>query len=501
MTESKGIRTRVALNFVDNLPRSITQWARYLKLSGAGGLRARVERSGSLEQAVKDRLAGVNQPFSVRLTKGVCKRGHKIEGENILLMLWRGKRMPRCRKCYFRGKQIPVGMPRPKAGKKEKARCAAGLHQWTDDNIIWKVSANGKKKRRCRACLNQYQKRRLRNLKMGTWEEPTIKRGQTVDERIAALSQRMPNGCVIWKGKTAGKGIPYVNHKDFAPASGRTVTAYLWEKTHGPLADGIAVRASCGDVLCIAEGQLVARPFSDFNATREVIERRVIARRRNFQRRLLPREIEQGLAPRDYAAEALAAIPKLRAALSKFRRKLTEADREDVIAESIMSMLKKARETAIDDVRYFLLSVCRNAAIDLMRSQWSRGATFTDDFDELQGSGRIRWTLYAEHHGDPSLILEQAEDEFIDRRALRNRFNQLTDAPRRAYLLRAEGLSNKEVAARLGCAEHTVERNLQKAFDFLRTTPTGRERRALLVPLDTERHSYGIGVRNVALTE
>jgi DNA-directed RNA polymerase specialized sigma24 family protein len=115
MTESTGKRPRTVLAFIDDKPRTITEWARYLGLSKAELLRARIKRSGSLKKAVKDLQAGVNQPFSVRNTKGMCKRGHKIEGDNIVWHQYKGAPVARCRKCY-------VKEPKPRPPKKVKEK-------------------------------------------------------------------------------------------------------------------------------------------------------------------------------------------------------------------------------------------------------------------------------------------------------------------------------------------------------------------------------------------
>jgi len=57
----------------------------------------------------------------------------------------------------------------------------------------------------------------------------------------------MSEDCIIWSKGTTGSGYPAVRR------DGRTVYVKraLWEAHHGPIPEGMTVRSSCGNRLCV----------------------------------------------------------------------------------------------------------------------------------------------------------------------------------------------------------------------------------------------------------
>jgi RNA polymerase sigma factor (sigma-70 family) len=501
MTESRGIRKRFVLESVDQAPRSVRAWAAFLKTT-PHVIKDRARRMGGIPQALQALKDGTApKVFSVRLTKGECKRGHKIEGDNVLIVNDSNtgyKDVERCRKCYRKGPPLKIGEKRP-GNQKPRDMCNAGLHKMEGDNVYEVTLASGRKKRRCVACKNQYMKRRLRNLKMGIL--PRIRKGQTLWERIEVCSERQPNGCVLWTGKLGHGDVPYVNHKDFAPSSSRPVTVVIWEKREGKsIPEGYTARASCGNKLCIAEDQLELKHRTEL-VSKDSHAKRWVTRRKRYQYgALLPRDLEK---QRDYVREGLPLMGEVRRTVATFVR-LREDDIDDVMQLTLLSLQDAtAKKQDIGNVAAYMRTCARRHAIDTLRSYWSKNVRLpterlhqrhaADDPDYAPQHGFDRMRSYA--HTDPALLLEEAEQEEIDRIALKNRMNAIPPKARRVYILRAEGLTNYEVAARLGRSVNTIEQQMVTVADALRHTPKGQKRRALLVPLDLTRHHYGISVR------
>jgi RNA polymerase sigma factor (sigma-70 family) len=501
MTASTGVWKRYVLKSVDEVPRTIPQWAKLLGTT-RHVIRDRARRMGGSVvdalQALKDGTAP--RVFSVRLTKGECKRGHKIEGDNVLIVNDSNtgyKDVERCRKCYRRGPAIKIGEKRP-GNQKPRDMCNAGLHKMEGKNVISVTLPSGRVKRRCVACKNQYMKRRLRNLKMGIL--PRIRKGQTLWQRIEVQSERQSSGCVLWTGTLGHGEVPYVNHKDFAPSSSRPVAVVLWEKREGkPIPQGFTARASCGNKLCIAEDQLVLKHQAEL-MTSESHRKRWETRRKRYVRPLLPRELE---GRRDYLREAVPLLPEIRHSVATFSR-LRDEDIDDVMQLTILSLQDATEQNkAIDNLSAYMRRCAQRNAINIARSYWSRNVRApterlqqtADLYDMDEGPHSLFERMPSHAHADPSVLLEEAEQEERDRIALKNRVNMIPPEARRIYLLRAEGLTNYEVAARIGKSVSTVERLMGIVATVLTATPTGRDRRSLLVPLDVTRHHYGIGVR------
>jgi RNA polymerase sigma factor (sigma-70 family) len=212
------------------------------------------------------------------------------------------------------------------------------------------------------------------------------------------------------------------------------------------------------------------------------------------------RDIERYGMPRDYGKEAMEAYPQVVAKLTRQARISPDEVREIVADAAMETVLQERKGKPVDNVVAFMTIAAKRRIIDAARTPWSRDRIYIkggDEHDaELERISRRGWLGKPDGYTeDPMEILMEAEEEEIDRIALKNRFNQLNDAPRRCYLLRAEGFSNPQVAARLGISVNTVEQNLQKAFDHLRITPTGQLRRPLFIPMDVTRHHYGLNNR------
>jgi RNA polymerase sigma factor (sigma-70 family) len=141
-------------------------------------------------------------------------------------------------------------------------------------------------------------------------------------------------------------------------------------------------------------------------------------------------------------------------------------DVEDVVQETYMRVFQAAKKQPIRSPQAFMLRTARNIAFDrLARADAlnhvvSTSADEADDNEdgdrgafEHQESGREELT--------PERVL-QSEQEFV---AFCRATRALPRQCRRAFLLRkVYGLSQREVAARLGVSEGTIEKHIAKAM-------------------------------------
>jgi DNA-directed RNA polymerase specialized sigma24 family protein len=136
------------------------------------------------------------------------------------------------------------------------------------------------------------------------------------------------------------------------------------------------------------------------------------------------------------------------------------ADEEDVALSAFDSFCRRAehgqfaRLTDRDDLWQILVLITERKAIDLMRREGrqSRGAGRVSPFTDLERQGP--WNI-VDHRPTPDFAA-QVVDEF---RSLLGRLGD--DSLRTVALAKMEGYTNKQIAARLGCIEQTVERKLR----------------------------------------
>jgi len=150
-----------------------------------------------------------------------------------------------------------------------------------------------------------------------------------------------------------------------------------------------------------------------------------------------------------FAAEVQPHEPVLRGYL---RGWLEPADVDDVIQETYARLLRARERGPIESPRGLLFATARNAMRDLFRR---RTTANTFSIAEIDAS-----RVFDESPGVAETVSRQQETEL-----LQAAIASLPPRCREILLLRKfENLSHREIAARLGIAEHTVEAQLTKGL-------------------------------------
>ncbi len=127
-------------------------------------------------------------------------------------------------------------------------------------------------------------------------------------------------------------------------------------------------------------------------------------------------------------------------------------DIDDLVQESYLRLLRLREQGRIRSPRGLLFTVARNAAHDLFRR---RGRAATSPITE-NGAERV----LDETPGTAEVVSRGQEIEL-----LAEAIEALPERCRAVFLLRQfENLSQREIAKKLGIAEHTVESQLTKAL-------------------------------------
>lgn len=127
-------------------------------------------------------------------------------------------------------------------------------------------------------------------------------------------------------------------------------------------------------------------------------------------------------------------------------------DVDDLIQETYLRLLQAHARGGIRSARGLLFATARNAARDLFRR---RATAKTDTVAETEWSH-----VLDEAPGVSESVGRKQEIEFLEAA-----INSLPDRCRTVLILKKfEHLSQKEIAARMGTAEHTVEAQLTKAL-------------------------------------
>jgi len=128
------------------------------------------------------------------------------------------------------------------------------------------------------------------------------------------------------------------------------------------------------------------------------------------------------------------------------------SDVDDLVQESYARLLRLREQRRVRSPRGLLFTMARNAAFDLFRR---RGTAATEPITE----------------NEPLRVLDEAPGtaEVVSRgqeiELLADAIADLPERCRAVFILRQfENLSQREIAARLGIAEHTVESQLTKAL-------------------------------------
>ncbi len=132
------------------------------------------------------------------------------------------------------------------------------------------------------------------------------------------------------------------------------------------------------------------------------------------------------------------------------RRIVRRHDVEDILQEAFVRSFEAEGRQPIHDARAFLLRTARNIALDHVTSASYRTTGPIDGIDE---------EFFADESAPPDVRVE-AQQRFI---AFCEAVGSLPEQCRRVFVLKkVYGLSQDEIAARLGIAESTVEKHIAK---------------------------------------
>lgn len=133
---------------------------------------------------------------------------------------------------------------------------------------------------------------------------------------------------------------------------------------------------------------------------------------------------------------------------------------EDIAQEAGLKLIGLARRERVDDPRAFLFHVAANLARNHMRHR-------------LIVAGYVD----AQAEPDPAVGADHVAQAREELAAVAQAIEAMPPRPRDVLLLaRVEGLTNKEIAARLGLAPKTVENHLTRALKELSGWLSGRGR-------------------------
>jgi len=150
---------------------------------------------------------------------------------------------------------------------------------------------------------------------------------------------------------------------------------------------------------------------------------------------------------------------------SYLQRSLQAADVDDLVQESYVRVLREQERGQVRSVRAFLFTVARNAVRDLIRH---RGVARAEPITE-----NAPMAVLQDEPGVVDLVSRRQELAL-----LRDAIRELPDRCREVFLLRKiQGLSQREIAGRLGITENTVEslvgKGARRCADYLRARGLG----------------------------
>jgi RNA polymerase sigma-70 factor (ECF subfamily) len=151
-----------------------------------------------------------------------------------------------------------------------------------------------------------------------------------------------------------------------------------------------------------------------------------------------------------FAAEVQPHEAALRAFLHAHFPVLTDVD--DLVQETFARVLRARHNGPIASTRGLLFAIARNLALDAMRR---REVVSFEPIPEEAGS-----SVFMDGTDVAETVSKQQEFELLT-----EAIQSLPDGCRRVFTLRAVyGLSQREIAARLGISENTVEKQISKGI-------------------------------------
>lgn len=136
---------------------------------------------------------------------------------------------------------------------------------------------------------------------------------------------------------------------------------------------------------------------------------------------------------------------------------------EDITAEALSVLWDKLRGGEhIAQPQIYLFGVIRNKALEHLRTQETR-LRHQNNMTEIQERD-YRLLISSAQACDPELLYSTEVQDIIN-----NAISELNDQAKSVFILsRFEGLSNADIAARLGIAPKTVEYHITKALKVMR---------------------------------
>lgn len=152
------------------------------------------------------------------------------------------------------------------------------------------------------------------------------------------------------------------------------------------------------------------------------------------------------------------------------RRRVVDLDVDDIVQETYAVLAELQNVSHIRNPRTYLFSVAHSIILQHIRRKRIVAIDSMADLESLN--------LYSEEAGP-----EEALSDFQELRSIAQQIARLPGKCRTAFLLRKiEGLSQREIAARMMISESTVEKHIGKAIRVLMTAMQGADADTLSAP-------------------
>lgn len=457
---------RVAVASVDDIPRTRKEWHAYVRELGRtvsfSGFDKRCSTMGT-EKAV---AFTIQDPWTPWNAKGLCAKGHKVEGDNAYvrpnLLGTQRTRGPKCKICMSERQRERMALERKPRVRVQRTVCPAG-HKLTPDNVRIVTTSAGYTSRICKKCQALYMRERERNKKLGLPTRTKRPPPMSLQETFRRYSRPQPNGCVLWAGRYLKKKSPLIAHKELKPSSARLIRPYLWEKINGkPFPKWWDTKASCGDYRCIAEAHLIAKPRVEF--ARTVQRARAVSNGIKAARSRRVRHKAQ--RPTALSIDLAKYIPTMRAHICRAFKSVA-SDVDDIVQEALIRLHRFIEKNGPLQHLQTALMIARTAAIDHYH-RTKRRATMEE---RLETDDEGTYNL-GSHEGiafrDPVEIMERYEALKAQWSYYSALMRGMPARQRQVFQLRAQGMSQREISESLGISQNTVEQHLNRAYTRVR---------------------------------